>query len=283
MGWTVKENVEEFWRATEPYLRAHRVTSTIVLSIVDTLRTRSTGAYSGPPELAWWDPGDGVSGLIVHTPPYRPLVSTMSAEAAAAWTVGRPRPERILGPSDTVEHLAQAWGAVPEVIVAERLHRLDVLRSPGNPAPTRIAGDAERNLLWAWLQAFRDEAVPNDPPPDRAPLDAAVDEGRIAVAVPDGEPVAYAAVSPSLMRSSRIAPVYTPPAHRGRGYGAAVTAAAARIALARGDEEVLLFTDLANPTSNRLYARLGFVGVADIVDAALMPVAGSRSPGTGLP
>ena len=164
-------------------------------------------------------------------------------------------------------------GAVPEVVVAERLHCLDVLRPPGNPAPTRLAGDAERDLLWAWLQAFRDEAVPNDPPPDRAPLDAAVDEERVVIAVPDGGPVAYAAVSPSLMRSSRIAPVYTPPAHRGHGYGAAVTAAAARIALERGDEEVLLFTDLANPTSNRLYARLGFVGVADIVDAALMPVA----------
>lgn len=272
MGWRVTRDAEEFWRATEPYLRAHRAASTIVLSIVDTLRSRGEGAYSGPPELAFWDPGDGVSGLVVHTPPYRPLVSTLSGAAAAAWAADHPRPERLLGPSDTVECLARAWGTEPEVVIAERLHRLDVLRPPVSPAPTRIAGDAERGLLWAWLQAFRDEAVPHDPPPARAPLDAAVDEGRVVVAVPDGEPVAYAAVSPSLLRTARIAPVYTPPAHRGRGYGAAVTAAVARIALERGDEEVLLLTDLANPTSSGLYARLGFVGIADIVDAVLIPV-----------
>jgi hypothetical protein len=99
----------------------------------------------------------------------------------------------------------RAWGAEPEVIIAERLHRLDVLRPPLKPAPTRIASDAERGLLWAWLQAFRDEAVPSDPLPDRASLDTAVDEGRVVVGVPDAEPVAYAAVSPSLMRTARTA------------------------------------------------------------------------------
>ena len=226
MGWAVTEDAEEFWRATEPYLRAHRVASTIVLSIVDTLRTRGAGAYSGRPELAWWDRGDGVSGLVVHTPPYRPVVSAMSVEAATAWAVGRPQSEQLLGPSNTVENLARAWARSPRSSSRSGC-TASTSCDPRNPAPTRLAGDAERDLLWAWLQAFRDEAVPGDPPPDRAPLDAAVDEGRVVIAVPDGGPVAYAAVSPSVLRTSRIAPVYTPPAHRGHGYGAAVTAAVA--------------------------------------------------------
>lgn len=41
-------------------------------------------------------------------------------------------------------------------------------------------------------------------------------------------------------------PVHTPPEHHGHGYGATATAAA-----------------LINPTSNRLYPRVGFVPVAD--------------------
>ncbi|WP_323187335.1 GNAT family N-acetyltransferase [Streptomyces sp. NBC_00006] len=53
-------------------------------------------------------------------------------------------------------------------------------------------------------------------------------------------------------------PVYTPPALRGRGYAAAVTAEVSRAARAEGAEEVLLFTDLSNPTSNALYQRLGY-------------------------
>jgi predicted GNAT family acetyltransferase len=76
-----------------------------------------------------------------------------------------------------------------------------------------------------------------------------------------------------MLGTARIGPVYTRPGHRGRGHGAAVTAAAARLASEGGADEVLLFTDLDNPTSNALYARLGFVGVGDVVDARLVPVA----------
>jgi predicted GNAT family acetyltransferase len=64
---------------------------------------------------------------------------------------------------------------------------------------------------------------------------------------------------------ARVAPVYTPPERRGAGYGAAVTAAISQLALARGAESVVLFTDLANPTSNSLYRRLGYEPVEDRV------------------
>ena len=62
---------------------------------------------------------------------------------------------------------------------------------------------------------------------------------------------------------TRIGPVYTPPEHRGRGYGGAVTTAVSLQALAAGAAEVLLYTDLANPTSNALYQRLGYRPVTD--------------------
>src|SRR5262249_55453638 len=52
-------------------------------------------------------------------------------------------------------------------------------------------------------------------------------------------------------------------AHRRRGYGAAITTAASRAALAAGAATVVLYTDLANPTSNALYHRLGFRPVQD--------------------
>jgi predicted GNAT family acetyltransferase len=57
--------------------------------------------------------------------------------------------------------------------------------------------------------------------------------------------------------------VYTPPGLRGRGYGGAVTAAVTRAALDAGAEDVVLFTDLANPISNALYQRLGYRPVED--------------------
>ena len=62
---------------------------------------------------------------------------------------------------------------------------------------------------------------------------------------------------------ARIGPVYTPDDDRGHGYGSAVTAAAARTALAAGSRDVVLFTDVANPVPNAIYRRLGFVPRAD--------------------
>jgi predicted GNAT family acetyltransferase len=57
--------------------------------------------------------------------------------------------------------------------------------------------------------------------------------------------------------SARLGPVYTPPGLRGRGYGSAVTAAATRAIQDDGGVPVL-FTDLANPTSNKIYQQLGY-------------------------
>ncbi len=70
---------------------------------------------------------------------------------------------------------------------------------------------------------------------------------------------------------SRIGPVYTPPGDRRHGYGAAVTAAAARWALDAGARQVVLFVDEANPTTNRLYPRLGFRPVHEVLDLSFTP------------
>lgn len=62
---------------------------------------------------------------------------------------------------------------------------------------------------------------------------------------------------------ARVAPVYTPPENRRCGYGAAVTAACTSDALHCGAQQVVLFTDLANPTSNAIYQRIGYRPVSD--------------------
>lgn len=79
---------------------------------------------------------------------------------------------------------------------------------------------------------------------------------------------------------SRIRPVFTPADRRRHGYGSAVTAAAARSALDSGVDDVVLFTDLANPTSNAIYQRIGFKPVADAVRIEFRTVAhdGGRVP-----
>jgi predicted GNAT family acetyltransferase len=70
---------------------------------------------------------------------------------------------------------------------------------------------------------------------------------------------------------ARVGPVYTPPALRRRGYAGAATAAASQAALDAGARVVVLYTDLANPTSNALYQRLGHRPVEDRVVMSFAP------------
>jgi uncharacterized protein len=81
-------------------------------------------------------------------------------------------------------------------------------------------------------------------------------------------PVSLAGWGGETPNGVRVGPVYTPPAHRRRGYGSAVTAAVTAERLAAGRRFCFLYTDLANPTSNRIYASLGYEPVCDSVDCA---------------
>ncbi len=80
---------------------------------------------------------------------------------------------------------------------------------------------------------------------------------------PGGTPVSLAAVTPVVGGMVRVDPVYTPARRRGRGYAGAVTVEVSRAALSAGATDVVLFADPANPTSNALYRRIGYVHLAD--------------------
>jgi predicted GNAT family acetyltransferase len=151
----------------------------------------------------------------------------------------------------------------------ERLYRLGTLTPPSGVVGTaRRAELRDVDLLGDWQLAFLHEAVaalrpPSDP---RPAVQDAVTQGGLMLWEVDGRPVAYATARRPLAGMSRVGPVYTPAAHRRRGYAGAVTAAAARWALDHGARHVAIFTDLANPTTNRLYPRLGFRPVHDALE-----------------
>ena len=79
----------------------------------------------------------------------------------------------------------------------------------------------------------------------------------------DGEPVSFGGFGGLTPNGIRIGPIYTPPELRRRGYASALTAALTQMLLDRGRRFCFLFTDLANPTSNSIYQRIGFRPIGD--------------------
>ncbi|MGH3507437.1 MAG: GNAT family N-acetyltransferase, partial [Nocardioidaceae bacterium] len=95
----------------------------------------------------------------------------------------------------------------------------------------------------------------------RADVDRRIREGRLHV-WDDGGRVCMVGTAWPVEGVARIGPVYTPPAYRGRGYASNLTAHVTGQVLSSGLVPTL-FTDLANPTSNKIYQAIGYRGVAD--------------------
>jgi RimJ/RimL family protein N-acetyltransferase len=265
------QSVDEFRAIAEPLYRRDPVANTIELTLL------SAGSFPNDSLLLTvWNDGQPV-GAALQTPPY-PLACNViprSAVDAVARGLAAVRPELngVRGTRDSAVRFADAWlqttGRVGKVAVEERLYRLGTLRPPAAISGVpRDATDDDRDLLVDWVERFFQEAfshVRADAAGERF-VDAASEVGhRFMLWDVNGAPVSMAMLRVPAADVSRIGPVFTPREQRGHGYGSAVTAAAAELAHRSGTQDVVLFADLANPTSNAVYQRIGSEPVADSV------------------
>jgi GNAT superfamily N-acetyltransferase len=269
MAWETTGEADAFLAAAGDWLRSRPAEHTLLLTVAESLRVRGPGAYgSAPPRFGWWRADGAVTGAFLQTPPF-PLLLTGMPEAAVeplgAWLADDP-PETLNGPAGVAEAVAGTIGPV-DVVRRERLHRLGTLEPPDpSPAGRSVVAEARhRDQLIAWYVDFG--AAIGDPGED---AEAAVDDrlsyrGLHVWEAPDGTPQAMAGTSRASAGMVRISLVYTPPEHRRQGLGAAITAAATQAALDSGVDEVVLFTDAANASTNRLYASIGYRPVTDRV------------------
>lgn len=169
----------------------------------------------------------------------------------------------LLGPFDHARLVAAALagqhGGRVEPVMRQRLWRcVQVCPPDAVPGSARRMIAADHRLMAQWLDAFSDEALGLPPRGVDQWLQELGAVTGLRVWVVDGRPVSMVMGRVSTPVSARVGPVYTPPADRGRGYAAALTATVTAELLAAGAERVVLLTDLENPTSNRLYPRVGY-------------------------
>ncbi len=208
--------------------------------------------------------------LAARSQPHTPVAFTSGWADLAAVTgaLARldPAPAGLLGPADTVESVASALGGEVTERMDERLFRLDELVVPhGVAGRARLAAAGDVDLLGEWYTAFAIEAFGRLPPGFDAVtmVRRGIVRSRCWLWLDDGAtPRSMAVRHPAVRGVSRIGPVYTPPEDRGHGYGSAATAAASRDILDEG-AIACLYTDRANPTSNKIYQAIGFVPVLD--------------------
>ncbi|MBF6327217.1 GNAT family N-acetyltransferase [Nocardia transvalensis] len=144
---------------------------------------------------------------------------------------------------------------------ASRLYRLGELRLPAVPGTARSAVDSDIELCVRWLARMQREVGVGL---DRAAIRSRIALGRLWLWEDRGRPVSLVVHQTRAYGWTRIGPVYTPPETRRRGYAGALTAHVSKLLHDKGSR-VCLFTDLANPTSNRIYQAIGYEPVRNFV------------------
>ncbi len=180
------------------------------------------------------------------------------------------------GPKSAVEAFTKRWVEIhnkkSKLCANLRLFSLQKVKPPLPPKGfPRPAAAEDRNLIFHWLRAFRDEAVPHDPKPSDEDLfksvDAGISQTQFFVWELEGQAISLVGSRRETANEKWIAPVYTPHNFRGLGYGTALTAYVSQRIVESG-KIGMLFTDLANPTSNSIYQKIGYEPISDFLHLA---------------
>lgn len=288
-----------FLAVAEDHLRADPVRATVLATAtLEDARDRAAGVPLPSGRPRWWavsrDATGAVHGCAFRSPtPFPPYLLPLPADDAAALAhLLHERGEEVRGASGATEAchaFADAWvdaaGGTTRPLVHSRLHELTDLMTPtGVPGRLRAAEPTDVRVLAEHLTGFwRDTETqagrdPGDRPHedlDEPALLRRVASGGFWLWDVDGLAVCLVGDHAPTFGAARVGPVHTLPEHRGRGYAAAATAAVSAQVL-RSGARPCLFTDLANPTSNGVYARIGYRPVGDYVELAISGAAPGR-------
>ena len=260
-----------------PRLRAEEVRYALILGVSNRL-THDLHEYGvdDPWFLALDEDGE-VSAVALRTPPFDVLIASFSESTPGI--AGRLAEEvekvfdeipGVVGEPAVADGFAAAWCKARSVEVAHTMRQRIYSLTEVNPITLssgrmRQASMDDLELVETWLAGFNKDTFGH------------VDEDWIAERGTkmlrrgdvyfweDGLPVSMAARTRPTGEVVTIGMVYTPPEHRNRGYASSCVAALCAMQIESGYRYCTLYTDLSNPTSNKIYKRIGFKEVCDSV------------------
>ncbi|MDE2803985.1 MAG: GNAT family N-acetyltransferase [Gemmatimonadota bacterium] len=241
--------------------------------------THSVAVHPPPFYFATIELGNDIVGCAFRTPPYKLGLTDMPLEAIPplAGDVADIYEEipAVLGPVTVARAFGDAWNRLRGVRVTpgtrQRIHILERVMAPARMAAgkARLAAPADVELVTEWLDSFERETGlghPGDPLARARRLCGGDGGNRLLALWEDGAPVSMAGFPAHTRHGVRIGYVYTPDEHRRRGYATALVARLSSHALDLGFGHCVLYTDLANPTSNKIYREIGYRPLQDVMD-----------------
>ncbi|MCX4095958.1 GNAT family N-acetyltransferase [Nocardia sp. alder85J] len=254
----------EFQRRAGAFLSRDPLRHTVIISVLERAL-----AGAGEQETTFVSVHDAgtVVGACMRTPGYNVWLGVLPAAAlpglAALFAARIPDLGGVEGTPELAEGFAREWAALRgtdfQRDAGMLLYRLGTLRMPRVPGIGRAAVASDVELCERWMVTMQAESGIGYAP---EAVPGRIEAGLVWLWECDGRPVSLAGQQPPVDGWSRIGPVYTPAALRGHGYASGVTAHVSR-QLRDSGCQVCLFTDTANPTSNKIYREIGYEPVRE--------------------
>lgn len=273
---TTFSDPKQFLEFAEADLEKHETANGVILGIANRI--------AGDPSLIENEPYFGVVkddqtlvAAAMITPPHGVALSSEYSQPTEAlelivndliekgWLF-----EDVNGPKSVTEQFAKLWaqrvGVEHKLDMEQRLYELREVTAPqGVPGQMRTAVEEEIPLIVEWRQGFHRDAFGSE----LSDLDKIKTQTQKQVAAgnwylwEDQELVSMAIKSRSTKNGVTVSAVYTPPEFRRQGYASALVAALSQKLLDDGYQFCVLFTDLANKTSNNVYMKIGYKALGD--------------------
>ena len=216
-------------------------------------------------------------GCAFRTPPHQVGVTELPEDAIEPLVTSLRETylnlSGVAGPEPTATAFADAWtarfGGKWWLEQRQRLHSLTRVTFPSTPAAgaLRPALPPDVPVARAWMAGFIRDTRARHVGADAA--ERLIEERRLHIWV-DGEPRCMLSAVRDTPNTAGIGAVYTPPPFRKRGYASTAVATLSRQLLESGRRSCFLYTDLANPVSNAVYARAGFEPIDDVVEIKIL-------------
>ena len=267
-----------FLERVGPYLRRQPAENNLMLGLLGDLaragvpKNRDAADAPMSPLFIYVEgPRGDVDAVALQTPPRALIVSRASEEAIQAlidFAISADLAlSGVVGPTLTAQRFASGWGArtgrAAVLRVEQIVYELERVRPcAACPGKLREALTADENLLAAWSKAFIAETA-MDPVENFLAFVRGKMAARQLFVWENDAPVSMTVWMGRTEQGVRIGYVYTPPAERKKGYASAAVAALSQRLLDEGCPRCFLFTEVANPTSNKIYQAIGYDRVCD--------------------
>lgn len=262
------------YQQVKKYLLEHEAANCLILGIARGLSCGEINSVSKP-YLSIVENNQTILATAIQTPP-RNLILAKSGNTEAVELIAKDLASNflslpgVIAPKAEAENFVRTWksltGKSSKLELAMRIHQLEqvepINKASGN---LRIATQSDRTLLTDWIRAFEQEALGDNEPESDSQLwfERHLKNKSLSVWQDKDTVTSMAACSSATVNGIRVNAVYTPPKHRGKGYATSCVAEMSQELLNRY-QYCFLFTDLANPASNHMYRKIGYLPMDDV-------------------